>query len=94
MLLIDDLLATGGTAGAAVDLVRQCGGGVAGCAFLIELTALGGRRSSPATRCTRSSRTERDRTMSDREHEREVGAVRTGLIASSVVCLVSSPGGG
>ncbi len=43
VLLIDDLLATGGTAGAAVDLVRQCGGSVAGCAFLIELTALGGR---------------------------------------------------
>jgi adenine phosphoribosyltransferase len=43
VLLIDDLLATGGTAAAAVDLVRQCGGSVAGCAFLIELTALGGR---------------------------------------------------
>ena len=43
VLLVDDLLATGGTASAAVDLVRQCGGRVAGCAFLIELTALGGR---------------------------------------------------
>ena len=43
VLLIDDLLATGGTAAAAVDLVGQCGGSVAGCAFLIELTALGGR---------------------------------------------------
>jgi len=43
VLLIDDLLATGGTAAAAVDLVGQCGGRVAGCAFLIELTALGGR---------------------------------------------------
>ncbi len=43
VLLVDDLLATGGTASAAVDLVRQCGGGVVGCAFLIELTALGGR---------------------------------------------------
>jgi adenine phosphoribosyltransferase len=43
VLLIDDLLATGGTAAAAVDLVGQCGGTVAGCAFLIELTALGGR---------------------------------------------------
>jgi adenine phosphoribosyltransferase len=47
VLLIDDLLATGGTAGAAVDLVRQCGGSVAGCAFLIELTALGGRATLP-----------------------------------------------
>jgi adenine phosphoribosyltransferase len=43
VLLIDDLLATGGTAAAAVNLVGQCGGSVAGCAFLIELTALGGR---------------------------------------------------
>ena len=43
VLLIDDLLATGGTAAAAIDLVGQCGGSVAGCAFLIELTALGGR---------------------------------------------------
>ena len=43
VLLIDDLLATGGTAAAAVDLIGQCGGRVAGCAFLIELTALGGR---------------------------------------------------
>jgi adenine phosphoribosyltransferase len=43
VLLVDDLLATGGTASAAVDLVRQCGGRVEGCAFLIELTALGGR---------------------------------------------------
>ena len=43
VLLVDDLLATGGTATAAVDLVRQCGGRVVGCAFLIELTALGGR---------------------------------------------------
>ena len=43
VLLIDDLLATGGTAAAAVNLVGQCGGTVAGCAFLIELTALGGR---------------------------------------------------
>jgi adenine phosphoribosyltransferase len=43
VLLIDDLLATGGTAAAAINLVGQCGGSVAGCAFLIELTALGGR---------------------------------------------------
>jgi len=43
VLLIDDLLATGGTAAAAVNLVGQCGGSVTGCAFLIELTALGGR---------------------------------------------------
>ena len=43
VLVVDDLLATGGTARATVDLVRQLGGEVVGVAFLIELTALGGR---------------------------------------------------
>ena len=43
VLIVDDLLATGGTAGATVDLVKQAGGDVAGVAFLIELVALGGR---------------------------------------------------
>jgi len=41
--LIDDLLATGGTANATVNLVRRIGGNVQGLAFLIELTALNGR---------------------------------------------------
>ena len=44
VLLIDDLLATGGTASAAIELVRQCGGRVVACAFVVELVALGGRR--------------------------------------------------
>ena len=39
----DDLLATGGTAKALCDLVGQLGGHVAGCAFLVELSYLGGR---------------------------------------------------
>jgi adenine phosphoribosyltransferase len=43
VLVVDDLLATGGTARATVDLVRQLGGDVAGVAFLIELLALNGR---------------------------------------------------
>ena len=43
VLVHDDLLATGGTAKALCDLVEQAGGTVAGCAFLIELTSLGGR---------------------------------------------------
>jgi len=42
VLIVDDLLATGGTAGAAVSLVEQLGGSVAGLAFLVELTSLGG----------------------------------------------------
>ncbi len=43
VLIHDDLLATGGTAEAKVKLVEQAGGIVAGLAFIIELTALGGR---------------------------------------------------
>ena len=43
VLVHDDLLATGGTAKALCDLVGQLGGHVAGCAFLVELSYLGGR---------------------------------------------------
>ncbi len=43
VLVLDDLLATGGTAGAAVQLVRKLGGEVVACAFIIELGFLGGR---------------------------------------------------
>lgn len=43
VLIHDDLLATGGTAAAKVRLVEEAGGVVAGLAFLIELTELGGR---------------------------------------------------
>lgn len=44
VLMVDDLLATGGTAKAAVDLVEKLGGKVVSCAFLIELGDLGGRK--------------------------------------------------
>ncbi|MCX6362793.1 MAG: adenine phosphoribosyltransferase [Actinobacteria bacterium] len=43
VLVHDDLLATGGTARAKVDLVEQLGGNVVGIAFIIELAALDGR---------------------------------------------------
>jgi adenine phosphoribosyltransferase len=43
VLIVDDLLATGGTARATTDLVRQLGGDVVGVSFLIELIDLGGR---------------------------------------------------
>ena len=43
VLFVDDLLATGGTARATVDLVKQLGGVVEGVAVLIELVALNGR---------------------------------------------------
>lgn len=41
--LVDDLLATGGTAGATVELVRELGGAVSVAAFVVELAFLGGR---------------------------------------------------
>jgi adenine phosphoribosyltransferase len=43
VLVVDDLIATGGTASAVVDLVRQLGGEVVGVQFLIELSDLKGR---------------------------------------------------
>ena len=42
VLIVDDLLATGGTAAATVDLVKQLGGKVVGCCFVIELSFLNG----------------------------------------------------
>lgn len=44
VLIVDDLLATGGTAKAATQLVEQLGGVVVGISFVIELTFLGGRQ--------------------------------------------------
>src|SRR5438445_3541373 len=43
MLIVDDLLATGGTAAATADLVRGLGGEIAGLAFVVELDFLKGR---------------------------------------------------
>ena len=44
VLIVDDLLATGGTASAAARMVREAGGTVAGLGFVVELTFLNGRR--------------------------------------------------
>lgn len=44
VLIVDDLLATGGTAKAATQLVEELGGIVVGAAFVVELTFLGGRK--------------------------------------------------
>ncbi|PRY25072.1 adenine phosphoribosyltransferase [Aliiruegeria haliotis] len=43
VLVVDDLLATGGTAEAGIKLVERLGGEVVGCAFVIDLPELGGR---------------------------------------------------
>ena len=44
ILIVDDLLATGGTAQAAATLVQKMGGKVVECAFLVDLPDIGGRR--------------------------------------------------
>ena len=44
IVIIDDLIATGGTACAAVDLIREAGGEVVGASFVIDLPDLGGSR--------------------------------------------------
>ena len=43
VLVVDDLLATGGTAAAGISLIERLGGQVVGCAFVIDLPELGGR---------------------------------------------------
>jgi len=47
VLIVDDLLATGGTVSAAIELVEELGGHIAGIAFLVELTFLKGREHLP-----------------------------------------------
>jgi adenine phosphoribosyltransferase len=47
VLVHDDLLATGGTAAAVCDLIRQAGGQIVGCSFLAELAFLSGRDRLP-----------------------------------------------
>ena len=52
VLIVDDLLATGGTALAAVRLVHKLGGQVTGCAFVIELSGLRGRQRLEPVICS------------------------------------------
>ncbi|MAU51156.1 MAG: adenine phosphoribosyltransferase [Roseovarius sp.] len=42
VLLVDDLLATGGTAAAGIRLIERLGGSITGCAFIVDLPDLGG----------------------------------------------------
>lgn len=44
VLVVDDLLATGGTAAAGIRLIEKLGGEIVGCSFIIDLPELGGRR--------------------------------------------------
>jgi adenine phosphoribosyltransferase len=44
VMIVDDLLATGGTMRASIDLVERLGGEVAGLTFLLELSFLNGRQ--------------------------------------------------
>jgi adenine phosphoribosyltransferase len=50
VLIVDDVLATGGTAAAAVRLIEKLGGEVAALSFVIELDFLGGRSKLPGHR--------------------------------------------
>ena len=43
ILIVDDLLATGGTADAGIRLIERLGGEIVGCAFVVDLPELGGR---------------------------------------------------
>lgn len=47
VLIVDDLLATGGTCAAACNLAHKAGAEIVGCAFLIELAALNGKNKLP-----------------------------------------------
>ncbi|MGH7814232.1 MAG: adenine phosphoribosyltransferase [Candidatus Binataceae bacterium] len=51
VLIADDLLATGGTAEAAIKLARKVGGEIVGCAFVVELTGLHGRERLQPVNC-------------------------------------------
>ena len=48
VLIVDDLLATGGTAAAGIRLVERLGGEIVGCAFVVDLPELGGRQKLEA----------------------------------------------
>ncbi len=48
ILLVDDLLATGGTAEAGIKLIERLGGEIVGCAFVVDLPDLGGRKKLEA----------------------------------------------
>ena len=48
VLVVDDLLATGGTCEAGIKLIEKLGGDIVGCAFIVDLPELGGREKLEA----------------------------------------------
>ncbi|MCR5175325.1 MAG: adenine phosphoribosyltransferase [Anaerovibrio sp.] len=48
IMIVDDLLATGGTADAAAKLIKKVGGNITGAVFFVELSSLGGRKKLEA----------------------------------------------
>ena len=80
VLIHDDVLATGGTAKAKIDLVEQLGGRVVGCAFVVELAFLDG---AGATRRLRRARPGRLRAASTCSPWRSTNVGPTPLIAAS-----------
>ncbi|GFO66978.1 adenine phosphoribosyltransferase [Geomonas limicola] len=51
ILIADDLLATGGTMGAVVDMVKELGGEIVECCFMAELEFLDGKKKLPEGKC-------------------------------------------
>lgn len=51
VMIVDDVIATGGTAKATADLLHQIGCQVVACGFIVELTGLGGREKLPNVPC-------------------------------------------
>jgi adenine phosphoribosyltransferase len=60
ILLVDDLIATGGTAEAAVMLIKKCGGNIVECSFVVELRELEGKKRLEAIGANVFSLTEFD----------------------------------
>lgn len=60
ILLVDDLIATEGTAEAAVILIKKCGGNIVECSFVVELPELGGKKRLEAIGANVFSLTEFD----------------------------------
>lgn len=51
VMIVDDVIATGGTAKATADLLTQIGCQLVACGFIVELTGLGGRKKLPDVPC-------------------------------------------